>query len=64
MAACELAGLAGVLRRKLPQPAPAATATTSQLAGIVADVIARPGGNAVDPFPMCYYHSGDRLHRK
>lgn len=52
MAVCELAGLAGVLCRMLTQPTPAATATMSQLAGIAADMIARPGGNAVNPSPI------------
>lgn len=52
MAVCELAGLAGVLCRMLTQPTPAATATMSQLARIAADMIARPGGNAVNPSPI------------
>lgn len=52
MAVCELAGLAGVLCWMLTQPTPAATATVSQLARIAADMIARSGGNAVNPSPV------------
>lgn len=52
MAVCELAGLAGVLCRLLTQPTPAAAATMSQLARMAADMIAHPGGNAVNPSPI------------
>lgn len=52
MAVCELAGLAGVLCRLLTRPTPAAAATMSQLARMAADMIAHPGGNAVNPSPI------------
>lgn len=52
MAVCELAGLAGVLCRIVTQPTPAASATMSQLARIAADMIARPGGSALNPSPI------------